>query len=822
MSQPPDPYQRQYDFTNHSVLLPNVPQPGNKIDLELNEVRESLNVTITRLNEIQRDDGKLRDSAVPFEHLIPGPVGPVGPQGIPGVAGINGQQGEPGVAGVQGVQGIQGIQGIQGPQGDKYACISTTTLQLSNGTKTLTTQTGLAWTSQQDLTIVYDAAHHMHGTVTTYNAETGTMVVDVSQHTGNGGPFSQWTINIEGAIGTQGPVGPVGPQGEPGIQGVQGIQGPAGPGLVDGLTISAAAATYKTIVSADLALAGKADLSHTHTIANVTGLQTALDGKSSTSHTHSYTQITGLTDQLNTLGLVDAQKLGKVVDASFSMVYTAGTLSIPAGSDLAGERHLYTVDNRVLGARSWMVQRPAFLGKWIFLNVDNAEHKRQTKGPLSYVEFTQGDGVILAHGDLEFEDAGVVVGSGCTYVTLVDAAGSPWSGYYQSTTQTANGSGGYTYVNVEGQSPCHYPAGYVLELGGSAPLQLNWSDTEGHSGSYTYGYMTYQSRIADGNGGSSYSGVTNVVQSAAGDLIHTDAGQCSGSLDITFDGVSGYNTSDTRVSSLPSGTYLRSDSGTYTVDLCGSTYQVGTWSGDFYANGSCGEYFSGTSEYAPYGTYITNCDGYNYYSNGTGGYYSESTGGTCDPMGTNLGTTSGDLYVYISEAGGSYVAGTYTADVIADGNCGSNNENQSNNWYAYGTQIHTDGNYNYYSDGAGSYYAEAIDPNPCEDPNLHSGEDGWSYDGCHWSYTDPNPGCSGNTGMTGSNDIIVYIYEMANSYSVGTEYTYEYYNSDCTTSWGTSSTEYLPYGTYIAGTDGNGNNYYSNGSGGYYAEFAPI
>jgi len=824
MSQPPDPYQRQYDFTDHSIQLPNAPQPGNKIDLELNEVRESLNHTISRLSEIQRDDGKLRDCV----SETPGPVGPIGPQGVPGVAGINGingQQGVAGVAGVQGVQGIQGIQGIQGPQGDKYACISTTTLQLSNGTKTFTTQTGLAWTSQQDLTIVYDAGHHMHGTVTTYNAQTGTMVVDISQHTGTGGPFSQWTINIEGAIGTQGPVGPAGPQGEQGIQGIQGqagAVGPAGPGLVDGLTISAAAATYKTIVSADLADAGKAPLSHTHTIANVTGLQTALDGKSGTAHTHSYTQITGLTGQIETLNQSIALKLGKVLDVSTSMIYTAGALSIPAGSDLVGDRAMYNVQNRVIGARSWMVQRPEFLGKWIFLNVDNADHKRQTKGPLSYVEFTQGDGVILARGDLEFEDAGLVIGSSCTYVTLVDAAGSPWSGYYQSSTQTANGSGGYTNVNVEGQSPCHYPAGYVLELGGQSDLSFNWSDSEGHTGNFVYGYQTFSSKTADGIGGYTYTNQSTFTTASAGYLIHSDAGQCSGSLDITFDGVSSYNTSDTRVSDPGYGTYLRSDSGTLDVTLCGSNYQVGSWSGDIYSNGSCGEYFEGTTEYVPYGTYLTNCDGYNYYSNGSGGYYSEGTGG-CDPDGTHLGTTSGDLYVYIDDdvEAINVIAGSYTADVYADGNCSSYDSNQSNSWYAYGVQIHSNASFNYFSDGAGSYYAEAIDPNPCEDPNLHIGESGWSYDGCYWSYSDPN-NCSGNTGMTSSNNVIIYIYELSNSYSVGTEYTYEYYNSDCSTSWGTSGTEYLPYGTYIAGPDGNGNNYYSNGSGGYYAEFAPI
>ena len=41
-------------------------------------------------------------------------------------------------------------------------------------------------------------------------------------------------------------------------------------------------------------LNGKAAASHTHSIANVTGLQTALDGKSALSHSHAISDVTGL------------------------------------------------------------------------------------------------------------------------------------------------------------------------------------------------------------------------------------------------------------------------------------------------------------------------------------------------------------------------------------------------------------------------------------------------------------------------------------------------------------------------------------------------
>lgn len=47
------------------------------------------------------------------------------------------------------------------------------------------------------------------------------------------------------------------------------------------------------------ALDGKANTSHGHAIADVTGLQSALDGKAASSHTHSISNVTGLQDALD-------------------------------------------------------------------------------------------------------------------------------------------------------------------------------------------------------------------------------------------------------------------------------------------------------------------------------------------------------------------------------------------------------------------------------------------------------------------------------------------------------------------------------------------
>jgi hypothetical protein len=86
--------------------------------------------------------------------------------------------------------------------GDRYLTTSTTSLQINNQTKTLTIGTGLSYTSQQDVVIAYDADHHMHARVLTYNSATGVMTVDVLSHSGTG-TFALWTVNVGGAVPAQ-------------------------------------------------------------------------------------------------------------------------------------------------------------------------------------------------------------------------------------------------------------------------------------------------------------------------------------------------------------------------------------------------------------------------------------------------------------------------------------------------------------------------------------------------------------------------------------------------------------------------------------------
>ena len=82
--------------------------------------------------------------------------------------------------------------------GDKYLTSSTSSININNANgKSITVAAGLAYTSQQDITVAYDAAHHMHGTVVSYNSTTGAMVFDVNSHTGSG-TYTQWTVNVGG------------------------------------------------------------------------------------------------------------------------------------------------------------------------------------------------------------------------------------------------------------------------------------------------------------------------------------------------------------------------------------------------------------------------------------------------------------------------------------------------------------------------------------------------------------------------------------------------------------------------------------------------
>lgn len=80
-------------------------------------------------------------------------------------------------------------------------------------------------------------------------------------------------------IGSQGPQGIQGPQGPQGIQGPQGPAGSGGGSSDHGALTGLADDDHPHYHNNARGDARYAALSHTHIIANITGLQTALDGK---------------------------------------------------------------------------------------------------------------------------------------------------------------------------------------------------------------------------------------------------------------------------------------------------------------------------------------------------------------------------------------------------------------------------------------------------------------------------------------------------------------------------------------------------------------
>jgi hypothetical protein len=93
------------------------------------------------------------------------------------------------------------------PVGDRYLTSSTSTLTVDSGNgKTMTVGTGLSYSPQQDITVSYNTANHMHGTVLTYNSTTGVMTWDSNTHSGSG-TYSSWEVNVGGVAGAILPVG---------------------------------------------------------------------------------------------------------------------------------------------------------------------------------------------------------------------------------------------------------------------------------------------------------------------------------------------------------------------------------------------------------------------------------------------------------------------------------------------------------------------------------------------------------------------------------------------------------------------------------------
>jgi microcystin-dependent protein len=85
------------------------------------------------------------------------------------------------------------------------------TLTVGTGPTTFHTATGLAYATNMVVTAYYasNVAMFMQGAVTSYNTNTGVLVVNIT-NTGGSGSYSLWTISISGPQGATGATGPAG------------------------------------------------------------------------------------------------------------------------------------------------------------------------------------------------------------------------------------------------------------------------------------------------------------------------------------------------------------------------------------------------------------------------------------------------------------------------------------------------------------------------------------------------------------------------------------------------------------------------------------
>jgi hypothetical protein len=92
-----------------------------------------------------------------------------------------------------------------GANGTGYAGTSTTSLTIGTGSKSLTTQTGLAYSPGQTVRLIYtsNSGFWLEGIISSYDSGTGAMVFNASLYQGSG-TFAAWNVTNVGMSGTGG------------------------------------------------------------------------------------------------------------------------------------------------------------------------------------------------------------------------------------------------------------------------------------------------------------------------------------------------------------------------------------------------------------------------------------------------------------------------------------------------------------------------------------------------------------------------------------------------------------------------------------------
>lgn len=250
MSQP-TPYDRQFSFQDWQSTRPTTPLPADKVDLELNAVKITLDETLTNLALIQRDDGALKNGIVTNESLAPSlsigftfrglwasPVNYLARDGVSygnqfylaKVSHTSSGSNRPDLDPATWELGADFSSAIGAIGGT-----STTSNTIGTGNKTFTTQADKAFTAGSYVTVASSSSpnNFMAGQVVSYS---GTTIIVNVVTVGGSGTFAAWNIALSGIPGANG------------ANGATGATGATGPAGADG-PLSSAAYTVNTFVA---------------------------------------------------------------------------------------------------------------------------------------------------------------------------------------------------------------------------------------------------------------------------------------------------------------------------------------------------------------------------------------------------------------------------------------------------------------------------------------------------------------------------------------------------------------------------------------------
>lgn len=144
-------------------------------------------------------------------------------------------------SGMPGPQAVEMLNALWDRVTEQIVGNSTTSLTIGTGTKTLTIEASKQFAIGQTARITYksDINKWMQGTVSAYNATTGSLSISVDTISGSG-TYALWTVALTGSVG---PTGATGATGATGPTGATGATGPANTLSIGTVTEGAAAAT---------------------------------------------------------------------------------------------------------------------------------------------------------------------------------------------------------------------------------------------------------------------------------------------------------------------------------------------------------------------------------------------------------------------------------------------------------------------------------------------------------------------------------------------------------------------------------------------------